>query len=118
MKEKTEDGGGGSLYLDFLNGSKARIRPYTTGGYNEQWSRQIITATSPIGTTYIRVILYSSNNAQGIVYWDNVSLVQDENSQAPTAITEIESIEPIMQIYSDAMPSGSDSMLFLPLINK
>jgi hypothetical protein len=75
---RREHGSGGTLYMDFLNANMGRIKPHTKGGYCEEWSQQEVTAMAPEGTRYIRVILYSSNNAQGIVYWDNVELRENE----------------------------------------
>jgi hypothetical protein len=73
-----EQGKGGSLYIDFLNASRGRIKAHSKGGYTEEWSRQENTAVAPKGTRYIRVILYTSNKSQGIVYWDNVELRENE----------------------------------------
>ena len=71
---KREQGSGGSIYLDFLDARKARIEANSKGGYSDRWTEQSLTARAPAGTAYIRVILYSSNKAQGIIYWDNVVL--------------------------------------------
>lgn len=71
---RREQGSGGSIYLDFLNGNKGRIKPNSKGGYSSEWSKLVMTAWAPEGTKYIRVVLYSSNSAQGIIYWDNVEL--------------------------------------------
>ncbi|MCU0503542.1 MAG: hypothetical protein MUC51_17620 [Anaerolineae bacterium] len=66
--------GGPSLYLDFLDAYRYRISVFTRGGYGGDWTRQSVTARSPSGTRFIRVILYSSNRAQGEFLWDNVEL--------------------------------------------
>jgi hypothetical protein len=71
---RREQGNGGNIYLDFLNKNRQRIEPNSKWGYDGQWGKQTITAHAPLGTKYIRVILYSSNGSQGIVYWDNVEL--------------------------------------------
>jgi hypothetical protein len=71
---RREQGSGGGIYLDFLDARKARIEANSKGGYSDRWTEQSLTARAPAGTAYIRVILYSSNKAQGIVYWDNVVL--------------------------------------------
>ena len=73
-----EKGNGGSMYIDFLNANKARIKPHSKWGFNEEWSRQEVTATAPEGTRFIRVILYSGNKNEGILYWDNVELSECE----------------------------------------
>ena len=72
------EGRGGKIYIDFLNANRARINPHSKGGYSEEWSRQENTAIAPEGTRYIRVILYTDNRDQGIVYWDNVQLLESE----------------------------------------
>ncbi|MCP4538250.1 MAG: hypothetical protein GY832_14010 [Chloroflexi bacterium] len=77
VEARREQGSGGSIYLDFLNENRQRIKPYTKGGYGDQWESQTITAQAPEGTKYIRVALYSSNGSQGIVDWDNVELKID-----------------------------------------
>jgi hypothetical protein len=69
-----EWGKGGKLYIDFLNASRTRIEVHTRGGYINEWSQREITAVAPVGTKYIRVILYTDNRDQGIVHWDNVEL--------------------------------------------
>jgi hypothetical protein len=69
-----EWGKGGTLYIDFLNASKARIEAHSKGGYSSEWRQQEITVVAPAGTKYIRVVLYTNNGAQGIVSWDNVEL--------------------------------------------
>ena len=71
---RREQGNGGNIYLDFLNGNRQRIEPNSKWGYGSEWGKQTITAQAPVGTRYIRVVLYSSNGSQGIVYWDNVEL--------------------------------------------
>lgn len=71
------EGGKPKLYLDFLNINQMRIDVVTKGGYSSDWSRQTITAQAPLGTAYIRVILYTDNRVQGIVYWDDVELTCD-----------------------------------------
>lgn len=68
------NGKGGKLYIDFLDANRSRIKPYTRGGYSETWSRQEKTAAAPEGTKYIRVILYTDNKDQGVIFWDNVEL--------------------------------------------
>jgi|GEM_PF-6789198 len=114
---RLEDGGSASLYLDFLNRSRRRIQPFTTGGYSEQWSRQTVTATAPIGTEYIRVILYSGNYSLGTAYWDAIRLTTDEQDSVPTAITDLSGIEP--ELSSSVITytiSSPNSFIFLPLI--
>ncbi len=71
---RIEEGNDAVLYMDFLDANKARIKPYTGAGYSRQWSQQSITAQAPAGSRYIRIILYTNNKPQGIVYWDNVEL--------------------------------------------
>jgi hypothetical protein len=71
---RIEEGTDAVIYLDFLNADKVRIKPHTQAGYSSQWSRQSLTAQAPAETRYIRVILYTNNQPQGIVYWDNVEL--------------------------------------------
>ena len=68
------DGNGPSLYLDFLDANQIRIDVFTQGGYSTEWSRQMVAAAAPTGTRYIRVILYTSNAAQGTAYWGRVAL--------------------------------------------
>jgi hypothetical protein len=75
---RREQGKGGTLYMDFLNANMGRIKPHTKGGYGEEWSQQEITAVAPQGTRYIRVILYTNNNSQGTIYWDNIELRESE----------------------------------------
>jgi hypothetical protein len=70
------DGSSGSIYLDFLDANRGRIKVQTRGGYGEGWSRQTNEARAPAGTCYLRVILYSGNTQQGILYWDNVELLE------------------------------------------
>jgi hypothetical protein len=72
------EGKGGKIYIDFLNANRARIKPHSKGGFSEEWSRQEKSAVAPEGTRYIRVILYTDNRDQGIVYWDNVELIESE----------------------------------------
>lgn len=75
---KVTRGNGGTLYLDFLNAYRSRIDVKTKGGYLlGSWSRQSVTAQSPKGTIYIRVILYSSNDASGVILWDNIKLTEN-----------------------------------------
>jgi hypothetical protein len=76
--EARKEEGGGTLYLDFLNANKRRIKAHTKGGFSDEWSQQEITAVAPEGTRYIRVALYTNNNNQGIIYWDNVELRENE----------------------------------------
>jgi hypothetical protein len=78
VEARKEQGGSGTLYIDFLNANKGRLKTHTKGGFGEEWSRQEITAVAPEGTKYIRVILYTNNNAQGVIYWDNVMLIENE----------------------------------------
>ncbi len=73
-----EQGKGGKLYIDFLNANRQRIKAHSKGGYSEEWCRQENTAVAPEGTRYIRVILYTDNRDQGVVYWDNVELRENE----------------------------------------
>jgi hypothetical protein len=75
---RREQGRGGTLYLDFLNANRGRIKPHTKGGYGEEWSQQEVTAVAPQGTRYIRVALYTSNNSQGTIIWDNIELKKVE----------------------------------------
>jgi hypothetical protein len=68
----------GILYLDFLDAGRQSIEalaqqePYDIG-----WRTYTLTAVAPPGTRYVRVILYSSNKGQGVIYWDNVLLQVD-----------------------------------------
>ena len=73
-----EQGKGGKLYIDFLNANRQRIKAHSRGGYSEEWCRRENTAVAPEGTRYIRVVLYTDNRDQGIVYWDNVELRESE----------------------------------------
>ncbi len=69
------NGTGSILYLDFLNAYKTRIKVYTQSGYGQtNWSREYVEGIAPVGTKYVRVILYSGNTAVGMKYWDNVLL--------------------------------------------
>lgn len=68
------EGRNARLYLDFLGRNRMRIDVITKGGYSTDWLRQSITALAPPGTFYIRVILYTDNAAQGVVYWDDAEL--------------------------------------------
>lgn len=69
----------GILYLDFLDADRQSIEalaqqePYDTG-----WRTYTLTAVAPPGTRYVRVMLYSSNKGQGVIYWDNVLLQADK----------------------------------------
>ena len=72
---RTEQGAGGSLYLDFLNASRQRLEVFTQGGRSEGWQRIQVSGQAPAGTYYIRIALYSSNKTQGIIYWDNVKII-------------------------------------------
>ena len=38
------------------------------------WSTISVRAISPVGTRFMRVILYSGNSEQGMIYWDNIEL--------------------------------------------
>jgi hypothetical protein len=69
-----EQGKGGKIYMDFLNSNRRRIRAFSKGGCSEQWGRLENTVVAPPGTRYVRVILYTDNKDQGIIYWDNVEL--------------------------------------------
>jgi hypothetical protein len=73
-----EEGKGGTIYIDFLNANRARIRAQTKGGFSNEWRCLENMAVAPEGTRYIRVVLYTSNGAQGIIYWDNVELRESE----------------------------------------
>jgi hypothetical protein len=73
-----EEGKGGTIYIDFLNANRVRIKAQSKGGFSNEWSRQENTAVAPEGTKYIRVVLYTSNGQQGTVYWDNVELRESE----------------------------------------
>ncbi|MEW5872353.1 MAG: hypothetical protein AB1894_24025 [Chloroflexota bacterium] len=74
---RTEKGGQPSLYMDFLSNSRVRIQPVYTffKDGSPEWTTVTVEGVSPPGTRFIRVILYSGNHEQGVIYWDNVSLV-------------------------------------------
>jgi hypothetical protein len=86
---RIEEGDGPSLYMDFLDASKMRIEVATVGGYTDQWSRQIVAATSPAGTRFIRVILYTSNAATGTIYWDDVEMHSLSKALSPLPLEGI-----------------------------
>lgn len=72
---KRTEGQGGTLYLDFLDKDKHRIKVKTVGGFTQNtWSQSEVFDTAPEGTEFIRVILYSSNSVESEIFWDNVSL--------------------------------------------
>ncbi len=63
------------IYLDFLDGSKTSLEAGAQEvGYGTQWHEQTLSALAPAGTRYARVILYSTNQGQGVAYWDNIVL--------------------------------------------
>ena len=68
-------GDSGTLYLDFLDDKMNRIDVVTVGGGTSIWSSIDVFEVAPIGTKYIRVILYSGNESMGTNYWDNVTLI-------------------------------------------
>lgn len=73
----TAEGNSQSLYLDFLNASYQRIQVQTVGGNGQaSWLPIYTHAVAPAGTAYVRVILYSSNTAEGVGYWDDVQLLE------------------------------------------
>ncbi|OGV90313.1 hypothetical protein A3A66_04800 [Microgenomates group bacterium RIFCSPLOWO2_01_FULL_46_13] len=68
-------GDSGTLYLDFLNDNRQRLKVNTIGSFPfGKWGTREIIDIAPSGTAYIRVILYSSTKAVGKMLWDNVSL--------------------------------------------
>jgi hypothetical protein len=71
---RVEEGSSPTLYLDFLDANRQRIDVFTSSASGNQWSRITIIARSPTGTRFIRVILYTSNKAKTVVYWDNIDL--------------------------------------------
>lgn len=71
---RTDLGGYADLYMDFLDNNRVRISPYHKGASGEEWSTITVSAASPPGTRFIRVILYSGNSQTGVIYWDNVIL--------------------------------------------
>lgn len=72
---KRTNGGGGTLYLDFLDKNKNRIEVKTAGGFTQNtWSQSEVSDSAPEQTEYVRVILYSSNTDVGEIFWDNVRL--------------------------------------------
>ena len=71
---RSEQGAAGSLYLDFLSGSRMRIEVFRKGLESETWGSVTVTGQAPEGTQYVRIFLYSGNATQGVIYWDNVSL--------------------------------------------
>ncbi len=75
---RREQGKGGVIYLDFLSAQRFRLEPHTQGGYTQGWGFQSLTAQAPPNTSCIRVILYIGNKQEGILLWDNISLVAAE----------------------------------------
>jgi hypothetical protein len=71
-----------SLYLDFLNKDKGRVKVYTELFSGNDWEKKTITEISPSETVYIRVILYSDSPVISEAYWDDIKLVNEDSSQA------------------------------------
>ena len=69
----------GILYLDFLDANRQSIEALTQQEqYDTGWRTYTLIAAAPPGTRYVRVMLYSSNRGQGVIYWDNVLLQVDK----------------------------------------
>jgi len=68
----------GTIYLDFLDANRFTIEANALQGGGEQWQSQTLTAAAPPGTAYLRIVLYSDNEALGVIYWDKVELKAEQ----------------------------------------
>ena len=69
----------GLIYLDFLNTDNVSIEANAQKEHAAgQWQTHTLAARAPAGAAYLRVILYSTNTGQGVIYWDNVTLKMSE----------------------------------------
>jgi hypothetical protein len=71
---KTVRGGEATLSLDMLDKNRFRLHLYSKTFAQSYWGRMTVQGDTPSGTRYIRVNLYTGDEATGEVYWDNVVL--------------------------------------------
>ncbi|MBN1502636.1 hypothetical protein JW930_03760 [Candidatus Woesearchaeota archaeon] len=104
---------GASLYLDFLDSNKQRIKVYTVSGFeSNKWDIKSVEAISPINTKYVRVILYSSNKATGTTYWDDIVLLEKQSNEEFTidVSTDKKNYEPGETAEITLTVSGDDTV--------
>lgn len=69
-------GTAGWVYLEFWNSAGTRLlENHVMPAASASWQQVSVTATAPAGAGYATVLIYGSTSAQGVSYFDDVTLV-------------------------------------------